>query len=291
MHRPTLNHAQRPDIVVPGAVLPLPGGQAWLRDGLCGVAHSQMRSQQRISEFHFHSPTLLLILSGTLTFLLPQGPVMLMPDDGVALLNPGQFIDLDKRPAADGSPFRSLFITISDATLERFRQFYPAIASAAENTETVLRTTRAFDALLPTLIPLLESLKEDSLSNARLEIRLFDLLLCLADQGLAFSPPSRSGTGERLRRLLEQQPERRWTTKMAGHALAMSEATLRRRLNGENLKFDALLREVRLQHGMTLLQTTSWPLTQIADASGYLSAARFSARFRTRFGISPARLR
>ncbi|MBM7341944.1 AraC family transcriptional regulator [Pantoea coffeiphila] len=40
-----------------------------------------------------------------------------------------------------------------------------------------------------------------------------------------------------------------------------------------------------------VLQTTSWPLTQIADASGYLSAARFSARFRTRFGISPARLR
>ncbi len=275
---------------MPGAVLPLPGGQAWLRDGLCGVAHSQLRSQQRISEFHFHSPTLLLILSGTLTFLFPHGPVTLIPSDGFALVNPGQFVDLDKRPAADGSPFRSLFITVSEATIERFRQLYPA-AAAAENSASPLRTTQAFGTVVPALIPLLESLKENNLSDARLEIRLFDLLQCLAEQGLAFSPPVRNSTGERLRRLLEQQPERRWTTKIAGQALAMSEATLRRRLNGENLKFDALLREVRLQHGMTLLQTTRWPLTQIADASGYLSAARFSARFRTRFGVSPARLR
>lgn len=291
VHRPSLDHHERSAARVPGAVLPLPGGQAWLRDGLCGVAHSQMRTEQRISEFHFHSPTLLLILSGTLTFLFPHGPRTLTPDEGFALVNPGQFIDLNKQPADDGSPFRSLFITVSEATLDRFRQFYSTVASAAENTESALRTTRAFDALLPALLTLLENLKEESLSDTRLEVRLFDLLLCLAEQGLAFSPPSRSSTGERLRRLLEQQPERRWTTKIAGHALAMSEATLRRRLNGENMKFDALLREVRLQHGMTLLQPTSWPLTQIADASGYLSAARFSARFRTRFGISPARLR
>lgn len=289
-HRPQLENDHPPFTRVSGALLPLPGGQAWVRDGLCGVAHSQLRSQQRISDFHFHSPTLLLILSGTLTFLLPAAPLKLAPGDGFTLVNPGQLVDLDKQPAADGSPFRSLFITVNEAVIDRFRQFYPA-AAAAENAAAVLRTTNAFDALLSPLIPLLESLKEGSLSDARLEIRLFDLLLCLADQGLVFTPPPRSSTGERLRRLLEQQPERRWTTKIAGHALAMSEATLRRRLNGENLKFDALLREVRLQHGMTLLQTTRWPLAQIADASGYLSAARFSARFRTRFGVSPARLR
>lgn len=275
---------------LPGVALPLPGGQAWQHDGLCSVAHSQLRTRQPISGFHFHSPTLLLILSGTLTFRFPHAPLSLTPESGFALVNPGQFVDLDKHPHEDGAPFRSLFITLNEAVIERFRLLWPA-AIAAESPATVLRTCDSVAAILPPLRTLLESVNADDLSTARLEIRLFDLLHCLLEQGLAFSPPARNGVSSRLRRLLEQQPDRRWTAKLAGQALAMSEATLRRRLNGENLKFDALLREVRLQHGMVLLQTTRWPLSQIADASGYLSAARFSARFRTRFGVSPARLR
>ncbi|WP_236942666.1 helix-turn-helix transcriptional regulator [Ewingella americana] len=71
----------------------------------------------------------------------------------------------------------------------------------------------------------------------------------------------------------------------------MSEATLRRRLVEEQTSFRTLLQDIRMHHAMTLLQTTRWSLSQIADACGYRASSRFSLRFKQRFGCSPADIR
>ena len=74
-------------------------------------------------------------------------------------------------------------------------------------------------------------------------------------------------------------------------ALAMSEATLRRKLNAENVSLQQLKDQARLGYGLHLLQTTEWPIIQIAEHCGYQSQSRFSSRFKQRFGLTPSALR
>jgi transcriptional regulator GlxA family with amidase domain len=46
-----------------------------------------------------------------------------------------------------------------------------------------------------------------------------------------------------------------------------------------------------MHHAMALLQTTGWSVPQVAAACGYMAPARFSSRFRERFGCSPSQVR
>jgi AraC-like DNA-binding protein len=71
----------------------------------------------------------------------------------------------------------------------------------------------------------------------------------------------------------------------------MSEATLRRRLAKERLRFEEILTDIRMHHAMALLQTTCWSIPQVARACGYQTRTRFAARFRKRFGCSPSEAR
>lgn len=74
-------------------------------------------------------------------------------------------------------------------------------------------------------------------------------------------------------------------------ALAMSESTLRRKLAAENTSLQQLKDQARLGYGLHLLQTTEWPIIQIAEHCGYQSQSRFSSRFKQRFGLTPSALR
>ena len=66
---------------------------------------------------------------------------------------------------------------------------------------------------------------------------------------------------------------------------------LRQRLQDEDSNVTACLREVRLELGLSLLQTTEIPVGQIAQRCGYESHSRFTAAFRSRFGLSPSSVR
>ena len=91
--------------------------------------------------------------------------------------------------------------------------------------------------------------------------------------------------------LLQQQPDKNWSQADLCEQLAISEATLRRRLLAENTSFRDLLERVRMGVGLDLLQTTRLPISLVAERCGYLSASRFSERFKQRFLLTPSQLR
>jgi AraC-like DNA-binding protein len=91
--------------------------------------------------------------------------------------------------------------------------------------------------------------------------------------------------------LLATDPQQSWRAEDVAAQLAISPATLRRRLAAEGTSFRAVLEETRLARALTLIQTTNLPLKHIADDCGYLSPSRFAARFRQRFGSLPSELR
>jgi AraC-like DNA-binding protein len=71
----------------------------------------------------------------------------------------------------------------------------------------------------------------------------------------------------------------------------MSEATLRRRLVSEQGSLTELIIDVRMNFALTLLQSTDYPVSQIALDVGYESQSKFAIRFRKRYGFSPMMVR
>jgi AraC-like DNA-binding protein len=74
-------------------------------------------------------------------------------------------------------------------------------------------------------------------------------------------------------------------------AFAMSEATLRRKLADEGTSLSTILVDARMSFALTLLQSTTQPVTQIALAVGYQTPSQFAVRFRDRFGFVPTSVR
>jgi AraC-like DNA-binding protein len=95
----------------------------------------------------------------------------------------------------------------------------------------------------------------------------------------------------KLQRLVQQDLSHDWTLEAVCQALAISESSLRRKLKAEGAGFRPLLEQWRLVHGLNLLQTTHYPIQQLALECGYQSASRFAERFRQRFGMTPQALR
>ncbi|GLX77315.1 hypothetical protein tinsulaeT_06550 [Thalassotalea insulae] len=73
--------------------------------------------------------------------------------------------------------------------------------------------------------------------------------------------------------------------------LAMSESSLRRKLAAEASSVQDIKDQVRLGHGLHLLQTTEHAVSYIAEQCGYQSQSRFASRFKTRFGLTPLALK
>jgi AraC-like DNA-binding protein len=81
------------------------------------------------------------------------------------------------------------------------------------------------------------------------------------------------------------------TNEYIAKQLAMSDSTIRRKLNAEGTSIQEIKDQARLGLGLHLLQTTRQPISVIADKCGYQSQSRFTDRFRRRFGLTPSELR
>ena len=91
--------------------------------------------------------------------------------------------------------------------------------------------------------------------------------------------------------MLSARLDGEWSSDAVARSLAMSEATLRRRLAAEGVTLRELIADVRMASALVLLQATSRPVSEIASAVGYDSPSRFAVRFRGRFGFAPTAVR
>ncbi|HBR96194.1 MAG TPA: AraC family transcriptional regulator [Gammaproteobacteria bacterium] len=104
----------------------------------------------------------------------------------------------------------------------------------------------------------------------------------------AVEPPSLS---QQLHQMISANVAEDLSARELSSALAMSESTLRRKLQAEGTHLQALKDRARLGHGLHLIQTTQDPIGRIAEQCGYLSQSRFTDKFKQRFGITPTALR
>lgn len=268
----------------------LPSGAPILRRGLCSLAQPCLKQLQHTPRFLFHEATVLLVVAGRLDLDDGDNQIAVDASTSLLLVDPNTRTDLLKTPGGVEQRFRSVFLTLSAILLDTFHRVRPSVATDQIRPAS-FQQMLLDDDLAATLRHVLESVDARYVSDERLRYRLMDLLATLAERGHFFRQAVQHGTSGRLRTLIGEAPERHWTAHEAGRALAMSEATLRRRLSEERIRFEDLLIDVRMHHAMMLVQTTSWSIPQIAEACGYKSRARFAERFRARFGYLPSTVR
>lgn len=97
-------------------------------------------------------------------------------------------------------------------------------------------------------------------------------------------------TGQ-VRQIIMLSPAEAWSVAKVAKMLFLGESTLRRRLQQESRSFRQIVEEVRMAYALGQLQSTSRPIGDIAQSSGYLSGSRFTARFRQHYGLLPKHVR
>lgn len=198
------------------------------------------------------------------------------------VVTPGMLLNVENLPASDG-PYLSSCVAVSRELLLE-KQWS---ANVAPVTWTVLPPSPALDQSFAHA----ELGLQQQLPQTVLVHRVRELLEALDLSGFRPMPMQAPAVAERVRMLLADAPNKAWPADDVAAQLAMSAATLRRKLAAENTSFRAALEEVRLARALTLIQTTSQPLKRIAEDCGYLSPSRFATRFRMRFGTLPSELR
>jgi AraC-like DNA-binding protein len=257
-----------------------------VRPGIGLTANVVQRSTLRFSKVVVDSPALIMLRHGTK--LLQSGGRRWSVHGGDAIaVGGGQSFDVSNRLSPEGL-FEARWLVWDRALIERFEQNNPAARPLSGamvvkdvSTEFVGAVDRAVGAVSGT----------SDISEQVAQHRVAELLVWLSAANIRFALPKAVTTVAKLRALFAESLSEAWTMPEVAARLAMSEATLRRRLSAEGTTFGELLTDVRMSFAMTVLQSTDYSVARIASDVGYESASRFAIRFRERFGFAPTAIR
>lgn len=253
------------------------------------IYHS--RSQQRIARMPVVQALLVAVIEGSKIIHTTTGELV-CPAGQWLLLPAGQELTLTNQPDAHTGQYLALALAQEASWLQRFHSLYGHLLHEAAAGTPVVLPGRASRQAMQHLLAVQEG-GDGAVDMALAEHAWQGLMLALLQQGQGRSIlvlPAHD-TRQQLQSLFSFDPAHRWTPADVAQRLAMSEATLRRRLAAESVTFGGLLTEIRLAHALALVMTGHQSMLEIALAAGYQSPSRFAAAFRRRFGLTPSALR
>lgn len=239
----------------------------------------------RLKTLTVHENLLVVVLSGAKGLHGP-GETLLARRNEAALVAGGAQWDIVNDPGGS-SRYEALALSFDDAVIQDMSRLGPPQGKAVTTARIVPADEQLQEAVQRTLPPL----KAKPMSRQILQHRTMEILLLLAEAGHCFVPKDKVGWSERIRRLVSSRPAADWTAKALAGAFHLSESSLRRRLEDDKITLGALVREIRLETALGLLQTTGLPVGEVAQRCGWESHSRFSAVFQERWGIPPSIVR
>lgn len=206
------------------------------------------------------------------------------------LMPAGLELGIANYPGSQGAYIADV-ITLTPEVLRNFRHRHGVAIDAHANTSADLcvpldRHTRiAWENLVA-------SIAADSPQSMRIHYAEGVLLaLSLAGTAGPLLIDRRDPLSAHVQQLLMLDPAADWSVAVVAERVHLGASTLRRQLANEGSSFSQILEQVRLGLALQWIQTSSRPIGEIAEASGYASASRFAIRFRQHYGLSPRELR
>jgi AraC-like DNA-binding protein len=182
--------------------------------------------------------------------------------------------------------YEALVLAFDDVLVREFTErkstgLTPVVASA----QVVALDGALMEALQRTLP------SKNTPSAAVMRHRSLEVLLLLEEKGYCFAPAEALSWTERIQRLIGQSVGANWSASTIAQAFHMSESTLRRRLADSDTTLAALVRDVRLQTALGMLQSSALSVGEVAQRCGWESHSRFTAAFQQRWGVAPSVVR
>jgi AraC-like DNA-binding protein len=231
------------------------------------------------------TPTLLLVLRGKKRVRV-RGRTATGEPGAYVMVHGAEIVDMEILAGGRGEGrYRAWVIGFPFRVIHLARALLAAHPEAMPPRSGDALSSGPVSALRSALLALLDAAAA-SPDPAALDHALLGVLLALARAGQGqFLVAAEPSLAARIRLLVEDAPGRSWVSGHFEAELGMSGATLRRRLAEEGTSLRELIREARLHHGLTLLQSTEKPVKAVARESGYRSVASFSRSFSARFGV------
>lgn len=237
----------------------------------------------QVQAVELNAPLLSLVISGRKRVLADGVDITALRGDAVFVTRAGHF-DLQHGPdEAAGRPFQSMAIPLCDEVMQAARLLWgrPVVAAGAVAECVPIATMAAV------LQQWADALLRGDTVGARMALAAALIELAHRGNTQALLPPVPSW-GQRIRRMVEAQPQRLWQSRDFEVQFQTSGATLRRRLLAEQTSLRTLIVQARLAVALQLLYTTDWPIKTVAARAGYASTAAFTRQFTERYGLSPS---
>jgi AraC-like DNA-binding protein len=228
----------------------------------------------------------IVIRHGSKTIRWGNCEATLHAGDAVAIAG-GRTVDITNRLGEDGSYEAVWLVWDRDLVVAHNKQH----AGGLQPVGDIWPIKHGDDGFLGAFEDAVASLSDLQIPQTVARHRLAEVLVWMEVHGVRFQPADAEPLTARVRQMLASELDRDWTAPLVARKLAMSEATLRRRLASESMSLSELLIDVRMSSALTLLQSTDRPISQISLEVGYESPSRFAVRFRERFGFAPTSIR
>jgi AraC-like DNA-binding protein len=269
-------------------------GELHIRPGV-GVAARVLQGRGlQILRMRVDLPALILVDRGIKTVKPARGASVRAQRRQALVLSGNQTVDFTNL-VAEGTQYEARWLLFDAQLLDD--AYYAARVAQEDRAGTQASPVRLLSKVRPGLYDAFERARQalgpnPALPDAIARQRVLEVMHWLLEDGLVLrSDPVDANVSISVRALIAGRLDQDWTAARVADALAMSEATLRRRLAAEGASMTALIVDARMATALTLLQATTQPVSEIAHAVGYDSPSRFAVRFRERFGFAPTSVR
>lgn len=240
-------------------------------------------------------PLIAVVVEGRKDVLFQGKRTVLGPGD-VLVAPPGVAYHATTTPDRSSKHYRVFCTEVDAEAAAGFARAHPELSATVALGAFELTAPHVVPASTLTLQALLhfaQTLLAGDVEPALVRHRLLDLLLSLSLQHArkrAAVPSTDPVLAARV--LMRRAPEEAWPVTVVARKLAMSPATLRRRLAASGASLKTIRAEERMSLAAVLLAQPGARVGEVAARCGYASASKFAVQYRRWFGRAPgARVR
>lgn len=238
------------------------------------------------TDLYFHHTFLFFIQVGSKRVLCPlNGELVGQPED-VMICPPGSMVTMENRPVLDDD-YRAMGVCFPHHMIEAVFTNEKATTESAG-----IQIIKAYSDQSGQILSTLQATVNDTkLPEPIRQHRFLEPLIWLKHRGIYLSPHEDEKPLSKVRKLIETDLSHPWRSNEVADCFAISEATMRRWLAKSGQSFSKILQNTRLEHGLSLLQTTDISVSAIAVNCGFKTPSHFADSFKKRFGIKPSEIR